>query len=81
MKTTEPSEIENAQEGSKCTLDIAEYKISKLEDIALEAVQKCNIERNNKIFGLKKTSETCRTTTNTLIYVQFESLKWRAENV
>lgn len=39
MKTTEPSEIENVQDGSKCTLDIAEYKISKLEDIALEAVQ------------------------------------------
>ena len=31
--------IENVQDGTKYRLDIAEDKISKLEDIALEAVQ------------------------------------------
>lgn len=38
MKTT-MSEIENVQDGTKDRLDIAEDKISKLEDIPLEAIQ------------------------------------------
>lgn len=53
MKTTEPSEIENIQDGTKYRLDIAEYKISKLEDIALEAVQSVIQKETRKYLGKK----------------------------
>lgn len=53
MKTTEQSEIENIQDGTKYRLDSAEDKISKLEDIALEAVQSVIYKETKNIWGKK----------------------------
>ena len=53
MKTTEQSEIENVQDGTKYRLDIAEDKISKLKDIALEAVQNVIQKETKNIWGKK----------------------------
>ena len=53
MKTTEQSEIENVQDGTKYRLNIAEDKISKLKDIALEAVQNVIQKETKNIWGKK----------------------------